>query len=292
MKYPTLPPTSTVPVLMRVPSPRTTTTLATGHAVTIVEHVALIELENGSLTATVDTAAGGRIASFEIHGREVLVTSARSTYDWGLYPMVPYAGRVRDGEFSFDNRMHRLPVVTDGHALHGTVMHRDWTCESSTATEVVLSTDIGEPWPFSGRCIHTISLMPDRLRCVLVVRADDSMPVQLGWHPWFRTPNSVDASFNAMLARDERGITTDVRVAPADPPVDDCFLEPNSWPRVSFTDLTVEIASDCPFWVRFDAPFGDVCIEPQSGPPNGINTAPLVVKAGESFSRWMELRVV
>jgi aldose 1-epimerase len=254
--------------------------------------VALIELENESLTATVDASAGGRIASFEIHGREILVTSARSTYDWGLYPMVPYAGRVRDAEFEFDNRMHRLPVVTNGHALHGTVMHLDWDCESSTDAEATLSVDLGDQWPFRGHCTHRITLLPDRLRCALMVHAHESMPVQLGWHPWFRTPHSVDASFNAMLARDAHGITTDRRVAPADPPVDDCFLEPNAWPRVHFADAAVEIASDCPFWVRFDAPFGDVCIEPQSGPPNGINSAPLVLEAGKTFARWMELRVV
>ena len=279
-------------MLINVPSPRTEATLATRCTVTIVAAVALIELANGSLTATIDSDAGGRIASFEVHGREVLVTAARSPYDWGLYPMVPYAGRVRDARFSFDSRVHELPVVTNGHALHGTVMHRPWSCESSTATEATLSVDLGDDWPFSATCTHTVSLLPDRLRCVLTVHAVETMPVQIGWHPWFRTPNSVEASFNAMLERDADGITTDRRVAPSDPPVDDCFLEPNAWPRVRFTDTSVEVASDCPFWVRFDAPFGDVCIEPQSGPPNGINTSPLVVTAGGSFSRWMELRVV
>lgn len=254
--------------------------------------MALIELANGSLTTTIDSAAGGRIASFEIDGREILVTGARGTYDWGLYPMVPYAGRVRDAQFVFDNRVHRLPVVTNGHALHGTVMHRQWSCESSTSTEATLTVDLGDDWPFPATCTHTVTLLPDRLRCVLTVRAGETMPVQIGWHPWFCTPNSVDTSFSAMLERDADGITTDRRVDPSEPPVDDCFLEPNAWPRVHFTDATVEIASDCPFWVRFDAPFGDVCIEPQSGPPNGINTSPLVIDAGGSFTRWMELRVV
>lgn len=95
-----------------------------------------------------------------------------------------------------------------------------------------------------------------------------------------------------MLTRDESGITSDQRVSPPGGPYDDCFLEPNAWPRVTIGDVTIEIASDCPFWVRYDAPTGDVCIEPQSGPPNGLNTSPLVRRAGETFTRWMELRVV
>lgn len=279
-------------MLINVPSPRTGSTLASRQSLTIVEFVALIELANSSLTATIDCDAGGRVASFEVNGRELLVSQARSTYDWGMYAMVPYAGRVRDALLDFDNSAYSLPIVTNGHALHGTVVHREWSCASSDDSRATLSVDLGSDWPFRGWCTHDISLLPDRLRCVLTVHAEERMPVQVGWHPWFRTPRAVNASFNAMLLRDSDGITTSQRTKPAEPPVDDCFLEPHAWPRVHFANTTVEIASDCPFWVRFDAPFGDVCIEPQSGPPNGVNTAPLVVNAGESFSRWMELRII
>ncbi len=254
--------------------------------------MALIELANGSITATVDLDAGGRIASLETNGHEVLVTGARGAYDWGMYAMVPYAGRVRDARFVFDGREHRLPAVTDGHALHGTVLHERWLCDSRTDTEARLSVDLGPSWPFRGRCTHHVSVLPDRLRCVLEVHATDTMPAQLGWHPWFRTPQEVSADFNAMLRRGDDGITTTQRTAPAPPPVDDCFLEPNAWPRVTGAGGVIEIASDCPFWVRYDAPFGDVCIEPQSGPPNGLNDAQLVIEAGASFKRWMELRIV
>lgn len=254
--------------------------------------MALIEISNESLVATIDPVAGGRIASYEVNGQEILVTAARSEYDWGLYPMVPYAGRVRNATFNFNDTEYRLPVVTNGHALHGTVMHHEWDVTQHDTHSVTLTTSLGKHWPFSGRCEHTITALPDRLRCVLSLHADDTMPMQVGWHPWFRTPRHVAASFNAMLKRDEHGITTDERVDVPDGPVDDCFLEPNAWPRVTVENTMIEIASDCPFWVRFDAPFGDVCIEPQSGPPNGINDAPYILEAGATFTRWMELRVV
>jgi galactose mutarotase-like enzyme len=158
-------------------------------------------------------------------------------------------------------------------------------------TSAVFKTSLGNDWPFRGECQHTISLLPDRLRCELSVTAHEDMPVQLGWHPWFHQ-GIAHTDFNAMLLRDSDGITTSERVAPATQNIDDCFLEPNAWPRVVIGDITIEVASDCPFWVRYDAPSGDVCIEPQSGPPNGINSAPLILSAGKTFSRWMELRVV
>lgn len=254
--------------------------------------MALIELSRNALVVTVNSDAGGRIASLEHNETELLVTSARGTYDWGLYPMVPYAGRVRDAVFVFDGVTYSLPPVANGHALHGTVLHRSWTVSDATADSVTLHTDFGSDWPFEGTCTHTISLLADRVRCVLSVHAHDSMPVQLGWHPWFRTPRSAVTDFNTMLQRGDDGIPTGEHVPTPTGDVDDCFIEPNAWPRVTVEETTVEVASDCPYWVRFDAPFGDVCIEPQSGPPNGINDVPYVLNAGETFSRWMELRVV
>jgi aldose 1-epimerase len=254
--------------------------------------VALIEIKNDAVVATIDTLAGARVASLEINGCEILVTAARSPYDWGMYPMVPYAGRVRDATFNFSGHTYNLPVVTNGHALHGTVMHHEWTVTEHSQHSVTLTTSLGEYWPFEGLCTHTISALPDRLRCELSLTADETMPMQVGWHPWFRTPREAVTSFNAMLKRDEFGITTSERVDVPSGDVDDCFLEPNAWPRVRIENTTVEIASDCPFWVRFDAPFGDVCIEPQSGPPNGINDAPYILESGATFKRWMELRVV
>ena len=116
------------------------------------------------------------------------------------------------------------------------------------------------------------------------------MPAQVGWHPWFAHPDRVTTDFNTMLRRDPFGITTLEEISPAMPPVDDCFLEPNSWPRVHVGATRLEIASDCPYWVRYDAPSGHVCIEPQSGPPDGINTRPYILEAGQQLTRWMEIR--
>ena len=257
----------------------------------IVLVVSLSHLTNNNLTVAIDTAAGARISSFCVNGFEVLKTRDNNTYDWGLYVMVPYAGRVRNATFSFRDNVYALPVVTNGHALHGTVMHETWTCSASSDNSAEFHTSLGDAWPFRGECTHRISLLPDRLRCELSVTAIDDMPVQLGWHPWFQQ-GIADTDFNAMLQRDAEGITTSQRVTPATENIDDCFLEPNKWPRVAVGNTTIEIASDCPFWVRYDAPSDDVCIEPQSGPPNGINDAPLVLAAGETFSRWMELRIV
>ena len=40
--------------------------------------------------------------------------------------MVPFAGRIRDGRFTFAGRVHQLPRNLPPHAIHGTVFDRPW----------------------------------------------------------------------------------------------------------------------------------------------------------------------
>lgn len=205
--------------------------------------------------------------------------------------MAPYAGRVRDAQLQFDSQNYSLRRNSAPHSIHGTVCDRPWNIDAHDATSIHMSTDTGIDWPFAASVTHHICVTDNSVRCELSITADDTMPAQLGWHPWFVQPREVSTSFHSMLRRDNDGITTLDRIDPAPPPVDDCFFEPNAWPTVYIGDYAVEIASDCPYWVRYDAPGGDVCIEPQSGPPNGINTKPLILQPGQQFSRWMELRI-
>lgn len=249
-------------------------------------------LHAGNLEVVIEPAIGGRITSIKIQGFELLVTSATSHLDWGLYPMVPFAGRVRHGQFTFEETTFQLPANSGPHAIHGTVFDTPWNVDSLSDTQIALSTTTGPAWPFPAIVHHIINLSSTRVRCELSIQPSLRMPVQLGWHPWFAAPDQIDFDFSSMLHRDKDGITTTDRVEPALPPVDDCFFEPNAWPRVHHQNVSVEIASDCPYWVRYDAPGSHVCIEPQSGPPNGLNTKPLVIEAGQQFSRWMEIRLI
>jgi galactose mutarotase-like enzyme len=75
----------------------------------------------GDTTAEIDTANGGRIASLHVATTPLLVTHAESLFDWGLYPMAPYAGRVRDAQLHFDTQMFPLRVNAAPHSIQGTV---------------------------------------------------------------------------------------------------------------------------------------------------------------------------
>jgi aldose 1-epimerase len=243
-----------------------------------------LELSAPGVTVVVDLVAGGRLASLVIDGRELLKTTGDDPVRWGSFPMVPYAGRVRDAVLHFNGVDLPLPPRMPPHAIHGTVLDRRW----DLVGEATSATDLGPDWPFRGRAIQRFELGSGHLTCRLELHADEPMPASIGWHPYFlrrledvAAPVELDFDAGAMLVRDAAGIPTDERVVPGPGPWDDCFLEVRRPPVVrwpGFLELTIE--SDCPAWVVYTVPEDTICVEPQTAPPDAVNTHPTIVRPG------------
>lgn len=241
-----------------------------------------VVLARDDVTLTIDLAAGGRLASLVVGGHELLVTDGDGPIWWGCYPMAPFAGRIRDGRFWFRGRAYQLPLSMPPNAIHGTVLDRAWAVKLATDERAELTTDLGPDWPFRGRVIQTIALVPGGLEATLDVEARDLMPVALGWHPWFR--GSIDGSdvelafeANAMYVRGPDGLPTGAVVPPTARPWDDAFTDVVVPPRLTWPGvLTVDVRSTAPFWVVFDERDDAICVEPQTAPPDAFNLAAAV----------------
>jgi len=236
--------------------------------------------------------AGGRVAQIRVEGEPLLVDVPEDlgrAMQWGSFPMAPWAGRIREGGFSFGGVHHQLATNhhdggsdQDGgrdprrtHSIHGTVFTRPWSVEELTATTVVMSCPLegALDWPFAGVATQRIEVSPHGVRCELMVASSgDRFPAVVGWHPWFRTPDRLVFRPTAMYVRDEFGIPTGEIVEPRPGPWDDCFV--NTEPVVLLHDRAVAaevtVASDCDHWVVFDHMDHAICVEPQSGPPDAF----------------------
>ena len=249
-----------------------------------------IHLACEGVEVRVEPDDGSRITSMRIDGVELLVTAGESPFDWGLYPMVPYAGRVRDAILRHGGASHQLPVNAAPHSMHGTAVHRAWEVRSFTGDGVLLSTDLGPHWPFPGSVDHLVRVTPIGLACELTVACGTvDMPAQVGWHPWFRKPCTAAFEAAEMLVRDTHGIVTTDRAPAPSSNLDDCVVGMVAPPRITVDGITVEIRSDCDHWVIYDMSPVGTCIEPQSGPPNGINDDPFVMSAGATLTRRMDV---
>ena len=258
----------------------------------------MIELGVGGAAASIDPSSGGRVASLRIDGTEVVVgpegpgSTRREALHWGIYPMVPFAGRIRGGRFRFRGREHSLDRRAGSHAMHGTVDEAHWTVTESSDAGVSMECALGPTWPFDGRVRHAIALDGSRLRMELELTAHDAMPAQVGWHPWFARPAAVRAEFGAWLPRDADGLPTAPTSAGLPDlagTVDDCFCDA-SVVQVEANLVALVLASDCSHWVVYTGADHGICVEPQSGPPNETENAPLVLEPGETLSRWFEIR--
>lgn len=197
--------------------------------------------------------------------------------------MVPFAGRIRRGVLDFEGRVHHLPPSLGPHAIHGYGFISAW----ERLDDATIGLELADPWPFRASVTQRFELLDDALTMTMTLVAYERQPVTLGWHPWFRRDlgNGVDVELDfdagAMYERDEDGMPSGVLVDPSDGPWDDCFTDLRSAPTLRWGSLALEFSSSADHWVVYDEPAHAICIEPQTGPPNGPNDVPDVLEAGQ-----------
>jgi aldose 1-epimerase len=256
----------------------------------------LLRLAAGDATLLISPQDGGRISSLTIGGRELIARVDDGPIWWGSYPMAPYAGRVRDGRFTFGGETWTLPLDMPPHAIHGVVYNRPWTIVDAWT----ISIDLAEPWPFAGTVTQRFALEPGLMRVIMELHAAEPMPASIGWHPWFRrrlepgsSAEDVTLRFapEVMFERDPAGIPTGALIPPTPRPWDDCFTGVRHDPALRWPDgLELSIGSSCDCWVVFDQRDDAICVEPQTAPPDAINQFPTIVEPDDPMIAAMEWR--
>ena len=249
--------------------------------------------------ASLAPGAGGRIAALRVDGLDLLVTEGFGPFAWGAFAMVPWAGRLRDGILAFEGATHELPRTMPPHAIHGTLLETPWDVVEAGPTYALLAAPLGPPWPFGGRAVHRVALGPDELVATLEVHAADlRFPAIVGWHPWFPRRLArggaaiLDLRAGSMLARGDDYLPSGDRVVPPPGPWDDCFVDVAVPPIITWPGaIRLTISSDADHWVVYTMPDHALCVEPQTGPPNGLNTGPCaIVEPGRPLVATMTIR--
>lgn len=240
-----------------------------------------ITLTAGDAEVDVLPGNGGRLAGLRVGGRELLRQGER----FGCFPMVPWCGRIRDGRFRDGAVVRQMPLNAPPNAIHGTAREGAWKVARVRGDEAVITYDLVDPWPRPGRVTHVVALSEDSLSLTMSVETyDSSFPAQIGWHPWFnRNLGGEDVRLGFSPAWQERRgddhLPTGERIDPLPGPWDDCFGMPGgvdvtlTWPG----QLELRVTSREEWVVVYDEQEAAVCVEPQTGPPDGLNALPRLV---------------
>jgi len=264
---------------------------------------AAISITSDRVEVDLEPDAGGRCAQLRVDGVPILIGrddvpaemrladgSVRAT-DWGSYPMVPWAGRIRHGRFVFEGTEYQLPINFGAHAIHGVGFESSWTVTRHDPDRLRLELELpsDDRWPFGGRVAQEITVDDAAVRFVIEVTADERpFHVSFGWHPWFRKPERLDFAPDAMYRRDDEGIAVDELVPVPPGPWDDCFV--NHVPvGLTVDGVRLRLSSDCTTWVVYDERAHATCVEPQTAPPDAFTIAPLVLGPGRSHRAWFRL---
>lgn len=261
----------------------------------------MITLSSDNVETVIDAEHGARLSSVQFGETELLVQRTNDdSFSWGCYPMAPWAGRTRNGIFEYQGTSMQLPIYSATHAIHGLVHDATWQVVSTSPTSATLRVDLDQRWPFAGWVEHRISVDSTSVNLQLTVHMTDcsdetiSMPAQVGWHPWFMQPVQLEAAFKKIYIRDSDGIAGAQRVQQQHDsmqrPLDDCFTDAVAAPLLKYDNgLVVRLESDCSHWVVYNEQSHAICVEPQSGPPNGLNSEPLVVSPDHPLTRNFRL---
>lgn len=166
-----------------------------------------IHLVCGPHEAVIAPSVGGRIlrlSSQFASGHHDWLVSVEAT-QWpadawpkgGVFPLVPFSNRVRDGVFAWAGQSIELDRYPgQPHALHGFAQEAVWSVVDQTPERVVM--EMAHPagrrgWPWSWRACQTVRLHSGGLSLAMDITnlSNTAMPLGCGFHPYF-TAQSVD----------------------------------------------------------------------------------------------------
>jgi len=197
-------------------------------------------------------------------------------YLWG-FPLLFPANRTKNGTFPFRGTLYSLPVneIPQNNHLHGVLV--DAPFEVLYATESELSAryqNRGERYPFSFDITITDSLSEDGFLRTVQILALEDLPYTLAFHATFTEPKHFRVPLGAQYLRDENNIPTGKTISPL--PLEKIVsgFYRSAGQEATLDEFTFAVSPNFDHWILYNGngEEGFLCLEPQCGEVNGLNT--------------------
>jgi aldose 1-epimerase len=275
-------------------------------------------------TLVVQPELGAAVTTLAHRGNAVLQNRSQNVVtalDAACFALVPFANRIAEGQLEHAGRqwsISRAPAAHP-HALHGVGWLAQWQVTEWMTDQLALEHvhDGGPawPWPYVARQHIKIDSVGVSFVLGIVNRAEETVPVGLGFHPAF--PVAADTRLQATVGKvwlvDGHLLPT-VRAAAdhfsdwqsgaiirRESLVDNCH---EGWQHqfavVTGSRTTLVSASPGLDWLHIYVPPGSdtFCAEPVSHMPDGFNRAAIetitgtrLLEPGQQFEVWMRIQL-
>lgn len=266
----------------------------------------------GRWEAAIYPEYGAALTALTCEGQELLRTPEdmgewrKSPYLYGNPLLLP-PNRTRDGVFTFRGNTYTLPVNEPDkkNHIHGLLFDAPFSVTERWENGLCCSyQNCGERYPFHFTVSFCYQISTSGLKVDLSLKNDGNtaMPLVLGFHTTFSEPQSFAVPIKERWERDERLLPTG-RLLPLSTeeaaiktgcsyhgiPLTGCFTSDGHTAKIG--DFLMETSEEFDQWVLYNGGGKDgyLCVEPQTGPVNGLNIpgGARVLEAGETFHCWL-----
>jgi len=150
-----------------------------------------VRLAAGDVEVLVDLDAGARAIDWTVGGVALLARRGAAPEEHGMYPMAPWAGRLRGNSVTWAGQVHPLPVTFEGWAMHGTGLAQSARVidlsQGGGVARLLARVDDHPGWPWPMAVDIGWEVGPREVTTTIAVHAlTEAFPAVVGWHPWFR----------------------------------------------------------------------------------------------------------
>ena len=231
---------------------------------------------------------GAYVADLTYDGQPLLLRNdgKQSATRAGMALLAPFANRIRNGEYLFNGARYKLPVNSEGHAIHGFVKDKEWrTSEEGYGFIKMELSSKGEPgYPFelSFAVSYEASKRGFNVEMEAVNAGKTNAPITMGAHPYFVHPtprnqwfiNAGNASRLEMVGNIPTGRMIPQRLSMYIGEYDDCYRIDGDEVQLIFTrDWGIAIKLNGFHFIQLFTPSwaNAVAVEPMTGAPDAFN---------------------
>ncbi|CAL2102089.1 putative Aldose 1-epimerase [Tenacibaculum sp. 190130A14a] len=255
-------------------------------------------MQKGNSKAVISLKNGGSISHLTLNNK-IIIKDFSDKVDYHLsYAsaiLFPFANRILNGEYEFQNKKHQLKQNTHGNnAIHGLLFNKTFEVLESTQNTNYVATTLSytqtikeNGFPFLFTVNLTYVLFENELSLKVTITNIDAnpFPFTIGWHPYFYANNR---GTSILKLNTEKEIIHNNKMIPvkmedsklpksfqvSNQQLDNCYLLKDDYVIYKTEDYTMKLSSSFDKnFIQIYTPEIDnhIAIEPITGPSNSFN---------------------